>query len=176
DKLQGNDKAILQERDRRLADAREQRRAMRQTRQEERGAAGQRVVANNRAPARRPIDFAAVRSSITIGAVLQMLGFRAQSAYRGQQRGPCPLHGSTSGTSRCFSANEREHVFHCFKCGRSGNALDLWAMATKLPPYEAAVDLCGRLNVPIPYLPMPDSDGDREEEPVAGLSTSPVQC
>jgi hypothetical protein len=48
-------------------------------------------------------------------------------------------------------------------------------MATKQPPYEAAVDLCGRLNVPIPYLPVPDSNGDREEEPVPGLSTSPVQ-
>jgi hypothetical protein len=125
--------------------------------------------------ARRPIDFAAVRSIISIGAVLQLLGFRAQSAYRGQQRGPCPLHGSTSSTSRCFSANEREHVFHCFQCGRSGNALDLWAMATKQPPYEAAVDLCGRLHLPVPYSPMSDANGDREEEPVPGLSTSPVQ-
>ena len=104
-----------------------------------------------------------------------MLGFRAQSAYRGQQRGPCPLHGSTSSTSRCFSANEREHVFQCFQCGRSGNALDLWAMATKQPPYEAAVDLCGRLHLPVPYSPMSDANGDREEEPVPGLSTSPVQ-
>jgi transposase InsO family protein len=175
DKLHGKDKAILQERDRRLAEAREQRRALRQTRHEERGATSQRAVANNRTPARRPIDFAAVRSIISIGAVLQLLGFRAQSAYRGQQRGPCPLHGSTSSTSRCFSANEREHVFQCFKCGRAGNALDLWAMATKQPPYEAAVDLCGRLHLPVPYSPTSDANGDREEEPVPSLSTSTVQ-
>jgi hypothetical protein len=154
DKLHGKDKAILQERDRRLAEAREQRRALRQTRHEERGATSQRAVANNRTPARRPIDFA---------------------AYRGQQRGPCPLHGSTSSTSRCFSANEREHVFQCFKCGRAGNALDLWAMATKQPPYEAAVDLCGRLHLPVPYSPKSDANGDREEEPVPSLSTSTVQ-
>ena len=175
DKLHGKDKAILQERDRRLAEAREQRRALRQTRHEERGATSQPAVASRRIPARRPIDFAAVRSIISIGAVLQLLGFRAQSAYRGQQRGPCPLHGSTSSTSRCFSANEREHVFQCFKCGRSGNVLDLWAMATKQPPYEAAVDLCGRLHLPVPYSPRSDANGDREEEPVPGLSTSPVQ-
>ncbi len=31
----------------------------------------------------------------------------------------CPLffvHGSTSGTSRCFSANLNDHTFRCFKC------------------------------------------------------------
>jgi hypothetical protein len=36
-------------------------------------------------------------------------------------------------------------------------------MAAKQPPYEAAVDLCGRLNVPISYLLVPDANGDREE-------------
>lgn len=48
-------------------------------------------------------------------------------------------------------------------------------MATKQPPYEAVVDLCGRLNVPVPHSPMPDSNGDREEEPVPSLSTSTIQ-
>ncbi len=81
-----------------------------------------------------------------------------------------------SGTRRCFSADEHEHVFQCFKCGRPGNALDLWSMAEKQPPYEAAVDLCGRLNVPIPYLPVPDSNGDRGEAPIPGLATSPIHC
>jgi hypothetical protein len=29
--------------------------------------------------------------------------------------------------------------------------------------------------LPVPYSPMTDANGDREEEPVPGLSTSPVQ-
>ena len=69
-----------------------------------------------------------------------------------QQRGPCPLHGSTSGTSRCFSANLDMNAFHCFKCGRRGNALDLWADATRQTPYDAAVDLCHRLGITLPIL------------------------
>ena len=113
--------------------------------------------------ARRPIDFGAVRSIISIGAVLQLLGFRAQSAYRGQQRGPCPLHGSTSSTTRGFSANEQEHVFQCFKCGRSGNALDLWAMLqNSLPTMRlltcAADSTC---RCPIRPCPMRTATGKR---------------
>ncbi len=52
---------------------------------------------------RPAIDFAAVRAAVTMAAVLQLLGFQARSSRGGQQRGPCPLHGSTRGTSRCFS-------------------------------------------------------------------------
>ena len=60
--------------------------------------------------------------------------------------GACPLHGSTAGTARCFSVNTHAHTFHCFKCNRSGNALDLWTYATRLSIYDAAIDLCQRLN------------------------------
>ena len=76
------------------------------------------------------------------------------------------MHGSSSGTSRCCSANLDNHTFHCFKCGRSGNALDLWAAATGQSLYDAAVDLCQRLYVSLPILGPPDPPGNREEEPV----------
>ena len=61
-----------------------------------------------------------------IAQVLALLGFMPRSAYGGQLRGGCPLHGSTHGTARSFSVNSTTHTFHCFKCGRSGNALDFW--------------------------------------------------
>lgn len=35
-------------------------------------------------------------------AVLGLLGFQPNTTHGAQQRGLCPLHGSTSGTSRCF--------------------------------------------------------------------------
>lgn len=154
DKMLGRDKAIHEARDRKIAEARERRRCQRQTRHEQRLAERCASTTAASAPIRRPIDFVAVRNLITMAAVLQLLGFRAKSTHGGQLRGACPLRGSTSGTSRCFSTNVDDHVYRSLKCGRSGNALDLWSAATKQPPYDAAIDLCGRLNVGVPYLPL----------------------
>jgi putative transposase len=160
DRLLGNDAAIHAARDRKLAEARERRKQVRQTRHEQ---------LENRPDQSRPaIDFSAVRAAITIVQVLTLLGFTPRTDRAGQQRGPCPLHGTTPGTAGCFSVNTHAHTFHCFKCGRSGNALDLWAQATQQTPYDAAVDLCQRLHIPLPLLPPPTPPpGNREEEPVA---------
>ncbi len=157
DKLLGNDAAIFAARDRKLAEARERRKQMRQKRHD--------AVETPTDGSRPAIDFAAVRAAITITQVLDLLGFRPHSDYAGQQRGACPLHGASGGTARCFSVNTNAHTFHCFKCGRSGNALDLWAAATRLSLYDAALDLCQRLNVLLPIL-APRPTGNREEAPV----------
>ena len=164
DRLLGKDEAIHAERDRKLAEARELRKQARQTRHEQ----------NEAQPdASRPaIDFAAVRDAITIAQVLMLLGFTPRSDHAGQQRGTCPLHGGANGTARCFSVNTKAHTFHCFKCGKSGNALDLWATANRLSIYDAAIDLCQRLNVPLPTLAT-SVNTNREEEPVA---TDPSTC
>jgi transposase InsO family protein len=159
DKLDGRDKEIHAARDRKLAEARERRKQQRQRQQ-----------APPAAAARPAVDFDAVRAAITLAAVLQLLGFKANSTHGAQQRGPCPLHGSSSGTSRCFAANLETQRFHCFKCGRSGNALDLWAQANRLNIYDAAIDLCQRLGIPLPTLP--PTTRHSEEEPVAPLPES----
>jgi len=158
DKLLGNDAAIFAARDRKLAEARERRQAMRQTRHEQ--------IESAADPARPAIDFAAVRAAITIAQVLTLLGFVPRSDHAGQQRGACPLHGSTMGAARCFSVNTSAHTFHCFKCNRSGNALELWAAANRLSIYDAALELCQRLNIPLPILAPPPT-ANREEETVA---------
>jgi len=166
DRLDGRDQEIFAQRDRKLAEARERRRQTRQTRHEQ--------LESSADPLRPAIDFAAVRAAFTIAQVLALLGFAPRSDHAGQQRGACPLHGSTHGTARCFSVNTAAHTFHCFKCGRSGNALDLWAAAQRLSIYDAALDLCQRLNIPLPALPLPNP-GNREEEPVAaGPSTCTI--
>ena len=162
DKLNGRAPEIFAARDRKLAEARERRRQQRQADRAEPATP----------PAARPaIDFAAVRAVVTMAAVLNLLGFRPGRSHGAQQRGPCPLHGSTSGTSRCFSINLEDHTFHCFKCGRSGNALDLWAHATQQSVYDAALDLCQRLGIPLPQLASPPPR-NREEEPVAPASAT----
>lgn len=159
DKLEGRDEQIFAERDRKLIEARERRRQLRSSR-------SQCQPSVTPGPA---VDFAAVRAAVTIVQVLALLGFRPHTDRAGQQRGPCPLHGTNGGTARCFSVNTHTHCFHCFKCNRSGNALDLWAQAQRLPIHAAAVDLCQRLNIPLPLLP----NANREEEPVA---TTPSTC
>jgi hypothetical protein len=160
DRLHGNDPVIHAERDRKLIEARERRKAMRQTRHEQ---------METRDPSRPAIDFAAVRAAIPIAQVLELLGFTPQCDRAGQQRGACPLHGSTRGTARCFSVNTQANAFHCFKCGRSGNALELWAAANRLSLYDAALDLCQRLGIALPLLPPPIA-ANREEETVASRS------
>jgi len=165
DRLHGRHQEILDTRDRKLVEARERRRLVRQAQHERRAATEECQPCVTDRPA---IDFAAVRAAVTMADVLAWLGFPARTTRGAQQRGPCPLHGSTSGTSRCFSVNLNEQKFHCFKCGRSGNALDLWAHANRLTPYDAALDLCRRLNIPAPRLsPAPRN---REEEPVVPLA------
>jgi putative transposase len=165
DKLEGRAPAIFAARDRKLAEARDRRKQQRQAAHE---------PGPSQPTARPAIDFAALRAVVTLAAVLQLLGFRARSTQGSQQRGPCPLHGSTSATSRCFSANLEQHTFQCFKCGKSGNALDLWAHATGQSIYDAALDLCQRLQIPVPELPglPPPNPRNREEEPVDSGSTT----
>ena len=155
DKLAGRDKQIFDERDRKLAEGRERRKQLRQ-------AEHQRQQCQPVVTPQLAIDFAAVRVLVTMAAVLQLLGCPIH-ARGSQHRGPCPLHGSTFGTGRCFSAKLNEHIFHCFKSGRSGNALYLWALATQQTPYDAAIDLCNRLNIPLPL----QKRRNREEETVA---------
>jgi len=159
DRLEGRHTEILSGRDRKLAEARERRKQLRQAEHQDQAQRPcQPTVAGQ-----PTIDFAAVRAAVRMDVVLGLLGFQPRTTHGAQQRGACPLHGTKAGTGRCFSVNLDDQVFHCFKCGRSGNALDLWVQAQRQTPYAAAVDLCQRLGIPLPTLPA----GYREEETVA---------
>ena len=96
------------------------------------------------------IDYAMLRSLVSIADVLRLAGFAQSEATGDQVRGPCPIHGSSSPTSRSFSADLRKHTFRCFTCGTSDNQLDLWIAVSKLPLHEAARDLCDRLGIDVP--------------------------
>ena len=120
DKLHGRDKEIFAARDRKLAEARERRK--------------QHAPGPARAACRHAADCSAPPSTSPPSGPpspwppsCNCSASRPRSQPRRPATRPCPLHGSTSGTSRCFSANLDDQTFHCFKCGRSGNALDLWA-------------------------------------------------
>jgi putative transposase len=155
DKLAGREKEIFAARDRKLAEARQRRKTLRQTQRP--GEHVQRL----RPSACPAIDFTAVRASISLAEVLALLRFTPSASKGNQQRGPCPIHGSRDASSRSFSANVADDTFHCFKCGAHGNALDLWAVTSRQDIYNAAVDLCRQLGRPVPY-----TTRNREEEPV----------
>lgn len=98
------------------------------------------------------VDFQAVRSRVPIAQVLALIGFVPRETCGEQLRGPCPVHGSSSVTSRSFSVNLRRNAYRCFKCGSSGNQLDLWAAFSKTDVHSAAVDLCQRLQMDTPWI------------------------
>jgi DNA primase len=97
------------------------------------------------------IDFQQVRLLVSMRDVLDLLGWQPRTRRGEQRRGPCPLHGSRSPTSRCFAVHLGRQGYHCFRCGASGNALDLYAAATGAPIYQAALELCGRLGHVAPW-------------------------
>lgn len=97
------------------------------------------------------VDYAYLRSQITIEQVLRRMG--QFDALRGttQLRGPCPFHQSDNPHSTSFSVNLKKNVFRCChpQCGVHGNALDLWALHTNQSIYPAAVSLSAAFNISI---------------------------
>ena len=100
------------------------------------------------------IDYAMLRRQLSLAQVLELVGFRAVTRRGPQVRGPCPVHGSTSRRSRSCAAHLERQCWHCFRCGACGNALDLYLAVTKLPVYEGALELCARLHLAVPWLPV----------------------
>ncbi len=98
------------------------------------------------------IDFQRLRCEIGMEAVLKLLGFAPARRHGSQVRGPCPIHGAKRPESPSFSANMSRNAYRCFRCGSCGNQLDLWAAATAQPLHQAAIDLCEKLNHPVPLL------------------------
>jgi DNA primase len=98
------------------------------------------------------IDFDRLRAEITMEQVLNLLGFRPAARSGPQWYGRCPLHDSASDRSRSFSANVMLGRYYCHHCHSRGNALELWAAATRQPLYRAAIDLCNRFGREVPWL------------------------
>jgi hypothetical protein len=98
------------------------------------------------------IDFAVVRSKISLAQVLDLLGFVPQRRSANRLRGPCPVHRPCPPHSRLFSANLTRNQYRCFHCGSAGSQLELWADVTKQTVHAAAIDLCQRLAMDVPWI------------------------
>ena len=117
------------------------------------------------------VDFRQARSEVRLAAVLELLGWQARERRGEQVRGACPLHGSTAPRSRSFSAQLGRGVWQCFRCGASGNALELWARATGQELYPAVLDLYDRLGRGVPWL-RPACPARRVEGKTDGMERS----
>lgn len=100
------------------------------------------------------IDLRRLRCEITIQQVLDLLGFVPTARRGARLRGPCPIHGDCRPRSNVFSVHLGCHRYRCFRCHSAGTQLDLWAAVHNLSIFAAAGDLCHRLGIPIPYLPL----------------------
>jgi DNA primase len=107
------------------------------------------------------IRFAEARAKVTMAEVLGLIGFVPCETSGDQVRGPCPIHRSTTGSSRSFSANLRLNIYRCFNCGASGNHLDLYAAVTGLSLFAATVELCEQLQREVPWMLDGDHPGPR---------------
>jgi DNA primase len=109
------------------------------------------------------IDYRAARAQLSLADVLKLIDYQPRSCRGAQWRGPCPLHGSAAPTSRVFAAHVGKNVYHCFRCGACGNALDLWAALTRQRLYDAVLDLSRRLGRPVPWLPRKPAPSANQE-------------
>jgi DNA primase len=98
------------------------------------------------------VDFDRVRTEITMEHVLSLLGFQSLHRSGVQWYGSCPLQECASSRRCSFSVNVALGRYCCHRCHSHGNQLELWAAATKLPLYQAAIDLCQRLGRDVPWI------------------------
>jgi DNA primase len=98
------------------------------------------------------VDFNILRAEITMEQVLTQLAFQPSARSGSQLHGPCPVHGSTSPSSRSFSVNLDAGRYYCHKCHSHGNALELWAAVHRLTIHQAAIDLCRTLGRNVPWI------------------------
>jgi DNA primase len=96
------------------------------------------------------IDFAYVRKRVSILDVLALLEFRPVRCVGYRLRGLCPFACSRSDPD--FVAYLDTNRYHCFRCRRSGNAIELWADVRHLTFYEANRDVCRRLGIQPPLI------------------------
>ena len=104
-------------------------------------------------PIFQPIDFHQLKQLVSIVHVLELFQWKPVKTTPGQLMGPCPVHRSTSKTSRTFVVTPGKNAWKCFKCDRGGNQLDLAAFFFDMDIsqiVQVASRLCESLNLEVP--------------------------
>lgn len=96
------------------------------------------------------VDFAVVKAAVPLSEVLRLLGWSPTYKQGKRCRGWCPLHSSDPHGSRIFATNGDQ--WYCHKCKTGGDQLELYARVRGLTLYGAAIELCKRVCLPVPWL------------------------
>jgi DNA primase len=108
------------------------------------------------------INFATLKILAPMKDVLRLLRWKPSEVSGQEQRGPCPIHGSSSPASRSFAV--RGDGFYCHSCKANGDQLRLYSLVSRLPVYAAAQQLAELLVFPMPYLPRVRKPRNRRAE------------
>ena len=84
--------------------------------------------------------------------VLELVRFVPRGIRGDQLHGPCPVHRSRSTSARSFSIHLGKGLCYCHRCGFGGNQIQLWAKVRGMGAYEAAIDLCRRTGIDVPWI------------------------
>lgn len=98
------------------------------------------------------VDFDRLRAEVPIQDVLQLLGFEPERCCGVQWYGHCPLPACRQSGKVPFSVNVAMGRYRCHRCQSQGHQLELWSVATGLPLYRAAIDLCTALSREVPRI------------------------
>lgn len=85
------------------------------------------------------VDFKAVKTSVSMAAVLQHYGVQGFKQHGAELRGRCPIHQGEGAES--FHANTEKNAFQCFSCKAKGNVLDFVAAMEHCSVRDAGLKL-----------------------------------
>lgn len=97
------------------------------------------------------IDFKRLFKLIGLPDVLTLLGYCGGHFSVLRDRGPCPLGCNDNARSCRLSCSGG--WWYCFRCKKGGKPFKLYMDATRQDAVRAAVEICRKLNLPVPYLP-----------------------
>ena len=82
------------------------------------------------------VDFQQLKSTVSIGQVLDMLGVRYLMPHGDTLRGECPC--CKEGNGRSFVVTPAKNSFYCFSEKKGGDIIELAARFYRIPQKEAA--------------------------------------
>lgn len=93
------------------------------------------------------LDFRQLNFDLSPLQVLAELGLTSTYCSLREWRGRCPISHCRDRENRCFDLDLVLHRWHCHRCRKTGDLIDLWARLRDLSTYDAAWELARRFRL-----------------------------
>lgn len=87
---------------------------------------------------------------------------------RGNFFGLCPFHKENTGS---FAVNPEKGIYHCFGCGKGGDAIGFVMELNSMDFSEAIEDICTQYNIPFRHDPIREKERELKTQ-IYGINTS----